>query len=369
MINFDVYKSLAQTSLLRKKGEIIMQTQPRQSNSYFAQPPVTDLSIIVVSYNTRDLLRECLQSIYHQPTSRYQFEVLVVDNASSDGSAEMVRAEFGGAKLIANGENVGFGAANNQALQQAQGHYILLLNPDATVVGPAIWQMLAFLEAQPGAAVVSPALQYPDGKFQEGAFHFPTLAQIFLDLFPLNWRLTRSRLNGRYPRRFYGGDYPRAFEIDFPLGACLLVRRTVLEQVGFLDENFFMYMEEIDWCYRIKQAQVARGYEEVGLRFRSGRKRPHYWQIFCLPAAKVIHHGGASTGQFRAESFYQLYRSRNYFYKKHYSHSFQIVARWLVRLGLGLKLVGAAFRRIVGRNGVSDFQNQWRVYRRIWRLQ
>ena len=119
-----------------------------------------------------------------------------------------------------------------------------------------------------------------------------------------------------------------------------MVRRTVLEQVGLMDEDFFMYMEEIDWCYRIKQAQVSRGYEEVGLRFRPGRKRPHFWKIFCLPAAKVIHHGNASAGQFREETFYQLYKSRNYFYKKHYSYGFQVAARWLTRLGLAVKFVG-----------------------------
>ena len=108
---------------------------------------------------------------------------------------------------------MGFAAANNQALQLSQGHSILLLNPDAEVIGPAIWQMLAFLEAHPQAAVVGPALQYPNGEFQDGAFRFPTLTQLFLDLFPLNWRLTRSRLNGRYPRRLYDGEFPRPLRL------------------------------------------------------------------------------------------------------------------------------------------------------------
>jgi GT2 family glycosyltransferase len=339
------------------------------THTYFAHSPVKDLSIIVVSYNTRELLRKCLQSVYSYTHQRYDFEVLVIDNASSDGSVEMVRADFPQVTVLENHENRGFAAANNQGLRQSQGNYIMLLNPDAEVIGPAIWQMLAFLEAETQAAVVGPALQYPNGDFQEGAFYFPSLSQLFFEFFPLNWRLTRSRLNGRYPRRFYGGDYPRAFEIDFPLGACFMLRRTVIEQVGLLDEDFFMYMEEIDWCYRIRQAQMVRGYEEVSLRWRAGRRQPHYWKIYCLPAAKVIHHGSASASQFREAMFYQLYKSRNYFYKKHYSYFFQITARWLTRFGLAWVLMGAVVQRLRKRVQAETLQAQWRTYRRIWRLQ
>lgn len=337
---------------------------------YFEHTPTIDLSIVVVSYNTRDLLRKCLQSIYNYPTERYDFEVIVVDNASSDDSVEMVREEFPQVQLIVNTENRGFAAANNQALHRALGDYLLLFNPDAEAVGPAIWQMLAFLEAQPQVAVVGPALQYPNGDFQEGAFQFPGLGQLFFEFFPLNWRLTSSRLNGRYPRRLYGGEFPRAFEIDFPLGACLMVRRAAIEQVGLLDENFFMYMEEIDWCYRIKQAQVPPGYTEPSvIHWRPGRRRPQHWKIYCLPAAKVIHQSGASAGQFREEMFYQKFKSRNYYYKKHYSHFYQIVARWLIRVGLLYTLADSWIKEKRGKANPELRKAQSRTFRRIWRLQ
>lgn len=327
-----------------------------------------DLSIVVVSYNTAALLQKCLAAVYANPHSRYSFELLVVDNASSDGSPEMVRQNFPQVRLIANPDNRGFAAASNQGLGQAQGNYWLLLNPDTEVIGPALWQMLGFLEAEPQAAVVGPALVYPDGSFQESAFRFPGLGQLFLDFFPINWRLTRSRWNGRYPRRLYGGEYPQAFEIDFPLGACLMVRRAVAEKVGLLDEAFFMYMEEIDWCYRIKQAEMPQGYRPVGLRFRPGRRQPSHWRIYALPAAKVVHHAGASTRQFRQEMLVQLFRSRSYFYKKHYSRGFQRMAHLITGLGLAFKSIEALTGRLRGKLTRREAGERLKAYRRIWRL-
>jgi GT2 family glycosyltransferase len=327
-----------------------------------------DLSIVVVSYNTKALLQQCLAAVYANPHSRYNFELFVVDNASSDGSPEMVRQEFPQVKLIANPANRGFAAASNQGLSAAQGDYWLLLNPDTGVIGPALWQMLGFLEAEPQAAVVGPSLVYPDGSFQESAFRFPGLGQLWLDFFPLNWRLTRSRLNGRYPRRLYSGEYPQAFEIDFPLGACLMVRRTVADKVGLLDEAFFMYMEEIDWCYRIKQAEMPQGYRPVGLRFRPGRRKPSRWRIYSLPAARVIHHAGASTRQFRQEMLVQLFRSRSYFYKKHYSLNFQRAARLITGLGLAYWTIQALIEQLRGKLTRSEAGERLKAYRRIWRL-
>lgn len=313
-------------------------------------PQILDLSIIVVSYNTKNLLRACLNSVYANQNPRYSFEVIVVDNASPDNSAEIVRQEFSQVKLIANAENRGFAAANNQALHEAQGRFVVLLNPDTEVIGPALWQMLTFMEAETGAGVVSPALVYPDNSFQEGAFRFPGLFQLFFEFFPLNWRLTRSRLNGRYSRRLYEakkGTYPRAFEIDFGLGACLMLRREVLAQIGLMDEIFFMYMEEIDWCYRIKKA---------------------CWKIFCLPAAKIVHHSGASSRQFRDEMFYQLYRSRAYYYKKHHSRLFQFAARQLIRLGM-LYLTRQASRSVrLTQITPDEFSARKRAYDRVRKL-
>jgi GT2 family glycosyltransferase len=329
---------------------------------------LVDLSVVIVSYNTAKLLRACLQSVYANLHPQYSVEVIVVDNASTDDSAEMVRRDFPQVHLIANSENRGFAAANNQALKVAKGNFIVLLNPDTEVVGDALWQMLAFLEAEPHAAMVGPALLYPDGTFQDGAFHFPGLSQIFLDFFPLNWRLLRSRLNGRYPRHLYEGTYPAAFEIDFPLGACLMLPRIMLEHLGLLDESFFMYMEEIDWCYRIKTLEMPPGYLPPIVQFRPGRRKSHHWQVYCLPTAKITHHAGASSRQFRDEMFYQLYRSRAYFYKKHYSHRFQSAARLLTRLGLVGLTISLFFNRLLGQVKPEEFQARRRAYQRVWNL-
>ncbi len=327
-----------------------------------------DLSIIVVSYNTSGLLRQCLTSIFENAHSHYSAEVIVIDNASKDGSAEMVREEFPGITLRANSENRGFAAANNQGLKLSRGRFTVLLNPDTEVIGPALWQMLGFLEATPWAGVVCPALLYPDHSFQEGAFHFPRLAQLFFELFPLNWRLLRSGLNGRYPRDWYKGSFPQAFEIDFGLGACLMFRREVIEQTGGLDERFFMYMEEIDWCYRIKASKLPPGRVPPGFRFGSLVGRFPKWKIYCLPEAKIIHHAGASSRQFREEMFYQLYRSRFLFYRKHYSPIIQEAARLIIRLGisrLGLETVLQHYKKEIEK---GEFEARKKAYSRVWEL-
>lgn len=329
-----------------------------------------DLSIVVVSYNTAPLLRKCLSSVYANPHERYTFEIIVVDNASKDDSLQVVRQEFPQVSLIENSENRGFAAATNQGLQAASGTYLLLLNPDTEVIGDALWQMVAFLSEEPQAGVVGPALLYADKSFQESAFRFPSLAQIFFDFFPLNWRLTRSGLNGRYPRKWYDSATNRnAFEVDFPLGACLMTRQSVVAKVGLLDEGFFMYMEEIDWCYRIKLGEVPAGYTPLGLRFRPGRRKPSHWRIYCLPAAQVIHHAGASTRQFREEMQVQLFKSRAYFYRKHYSRRFQFAAGLITRLGLTGKMLGTLFNRLRNRLNGDETRVRLRTYARIWNLQ
>jgi N-acetylglucosaminyl-diphospho-decaprenol L-rhamnosyltransferase len=342
--------------------------QPEPRASVTEQSPVYDLSIIVVSYNTAALLQKCLTSVYANQHPDYSFEVLVLDNASSDNSAELVKTEFPQVDLVVNSKNLGFAAAVNQAFTKARGTYLLLLNPDTEVIEDAIWKMVEFLEEEPQAAVVGPALLYPNRTFQESAFGFPSLWQIFLDFYPINWRLTQSRLNGRYPRELFEGRFPQAFEIDFPLGACMLIRQAVLEKMGSLDENFFMYMEEIDLCYRIKQAEMPRGYGLLGLRFRPGRRLPNHWKIYCLPSAKMIHHAGASTNQFREEMYVQLHKSRYYFFQKHYGPRFRWAARNVTRLGLMGKITSTRFDRWRGKFNNLEAEARLQAYNRVWNL-
>ena len=282
-----------------------------------------DLSIVIVSYNTRQLLKECLDSVHASlAESTLTSEVVVVDNASHDGSAAMVQKHFPQVRLIANRGNRGFAAANNQALR-ALGYgtgdtphplppeYVMLLNPDTIVGESALTTLVRFMDENPQAGACGARLVHSDGSFQHSAFAFPTLFQVFLDFFPINYRLTDSRVNGRYPPCLYQAGEP--FPIDHPLGAALIVRREAIEQVGLLDERFFMYCEEIDWCLRIKAAG---------------------WHIWCVPEAQIVHHVARSTRQFRDEMFVALWRSRYQLFGKHYSRFFQWIARRIVRLGL-----------------------------------
>lgn len=281
-----------------------------------------DLAIVIVSWNVRGLLEACLTSVYESlKSSNLNRKVWVVDNASTDGSAEMVRERFPQARLMANETNVGFASANNQALRAmgfpstAELHdlprYVLLLNPDTEVLDDALTTMVRFLDDNPHAGVAGAKLLYPDGRLHHSAFAFPTLAQAFLDFFPLHYRLLNSRLNGRYPRRLYERGEP--FPIDHPLGAALMARGEAIQEVGLLDERFFIYCEEIDWCMRIKKAG---------------------WGIYCVPRAEVVHHVAESTGQVRGQMFAALWRSRYLLFEKHYSHFYQWAVRRIVRLGL-----------------------------------
>lgn len=282
----------------------------------------TTLAIVVVSYKVRDLLRACLAATYASLAASPELEasVWVVDNASGDGSAEMVAAEFPQATLIARQDNLGFAGGNNLALaalgfgagNAPRPDLVLLLNPDAEPLDDAIGLMAAFLRANPRAGGAGARLQYPDGTFQHGAFAFPGLLQLWFDLFPPRpRRLLDARLNGRYPRSLY--DAGRPFPIDFALGASLMVRREAIEAAGLLDEHYFMYAEEVDWCWRIQRAG---------------------WPFFCVPRARVIHHGGASARQFRSQSTLNLWRSRQRLYRKFYGPARRWLAARIVRLGM-----------------------------------
>ena len=303
------------------------------------------LAVIVVSYNVRDLLRACLtatlaslaQSGYEvTPSSsivgRPSSAIIVIDNASADGSADMVAAEYPQARLVASQDNLGFAGGNNLALRMLgfsgselgriggtgeqigvlNSQFVLLLNPDAEPLGDALGQMARFLDEHPNVGGVGAQLQYPDGRFQHGAFRFPDLWQLWFDFFPPRpRRLLDSGLNGRYSRSLYDAGKP--FPIDFALGAALMVRREAIEAAGLLDEGYFMYADEVDWCWRIQRAG---------------------WPFYCVPTARVIHHGGASARQFREQAFLNLWRSRKRLYDRFYGPRRRRLAAQIVRLGM-----------------------------------
>jgi N-acetylglucosaminyl-diphospho-decaprenol L-rhamnosyltransferase len=308
-----------------------------------------DLAIIIVSYNTCEMLRACLCSVYAglSPIA-IETQVWVVDNASSDGSPDMVRAEFPRTHLLALERNLGFAGGNNVALRELgfgtpashQADLVFFLNPDAEVQDDTLTQMVTALRTSEKAGVVGARLIYPDGLFQQSAFHFPTLWQIWFDFLPWPARLLDTPLNGRYPRTLYQRGRP--FAIDHPLGAAMMTRAEVVQQVGLMDEGFFMYAEEVDWCMRVRKAG---------------------WDIYCVPTAQVVHHAGGSTRQFRDEMFVALWRSRFRLFKKHYGFAFNLAARLLVQLGLRLEM-----RRARQSQSGEALARQLAAYRRVWEL-
>ena len=250
-------------------------------------------AVAVVNYNTRDLLRQCLDTVLIEIPD----EIVVVDNASSDGSAEMVKADFPGITLLENKKNLGYSVAVNQAVRHCSSEFILLLNSD-TLVKPGTLHTLAdYMHLNLQVAVVGPRLVNPDGSLQASCYSFPTPLDIFLDVTHL------SRLIGYVPylkeRHLRSWSHNRTRHVPWVLGAATLLRRKSLEEVGGFEESFFMYYEEVDLCYRL----TKRG-----------------WQIHYNPAVVVTHIGGASTQQARAEMAVQFYSSLAHFYSLHYSH-------------------------------------------------
>jgi N-acetylglucosaminyl-diphospho-decaprenol L-rhamnosyltransferase len=293
--------------------------RPAETHSELGEPdPDIDLSIVIVSYNTSDLLNNCLSSIEAWlEANSHTGEIIVVDNASTDGTASMIRRRFPEVTLIANQRNAGFAAANNQGMRTARGRYIVLLNPDTTVLGDAFGQLADYLDAHSETAIVGPKLVYPDGKVQSSRRRFPSRltgyleSTIIQDYWPDNGVV----------RRYYFADRPddQVQQVDWLVGACLMVRREAIESAGLLDERYFMYSEEVEWCYRMKQ---------------------HGWQIVYLPSAVVVHHEGASSSQNVPQRQIYFDSSKVLLYRQMYgkvsawSLHFFLLGTYLVRIGI-----------------------------------
>jgi len=279
---------------------------------------MSELAIIIVSWNVRDLLRRCLESVYRSAEAlAREPEVIVVDNASSDGSVEMVREAFPQVRLIANRENVGFTAANNQGIRAlclpSGPRFFLFLNPDTEVAPDALPSMLDYMAQHPEVGVLGPMLLNPDGTVQSSRRRFPTLATAFMESTVIQWRLWKDN---PVLRRYYvldrSDDEPQ--EVDWVTGACFMVRREAIEDVGLMDEGFFMYSEELDWCRRMR---------EKG------------WKVIYLPQARVVHYGAQSSEQVKPFQHIQFQRSKIRYFRKYHG---PLVA-WSLRLFLILMYV------------------------------
>lgn len=284
-----------------------------------------DLTISIVSYNTSALLRDCLNSVYENIRD-IKLEVIVVDNNSTDKSAEMLKKGFPQITLIQNKENVGFAKANNQALRKSKGRSFLLLNSDTVLSPNSLNTMVNFIDSHPKVGVVGCRLFYPDGSVQPWpCISSNVWSSLWLALFGL---LNVKRLLpgprfrsflGRYFRRImdkgmasYLGHYwdnRSVQEVDQVSGACLLARRSAIEQTGLLDENFFMYGEDIDWCIRMKQEG---------------------WKVYLLSDVKVIHYASQSFKETSNPPLLQKYKSMYYFFEKHYGRKAAISLKILV---------------------------------------
>jgi len=254
-----------------------------------------DVSIVIVAWNVRELLYDCMKSVYEQ-TNGISFEVIYVDNGSKDGSVEMVKKEFPDVRIIENERNEGFIRANNQAIEVAQGRYVLLLNSDTVVLDNAIEKTVTFADAHPEAAVIGCRVLNPDMTLQRSCFMYPSILNMFLAATYLYKIFPKNRFLGREDMTWW--DYDDAREVETICGCFSLVRSEAISQVGLMDERYFMYADDPDWCYRFK---------------KSG------WKIMFTSGARIIHLGGQNAKHMRREFRWQLEGSKLIFMKLHRS--------------------------------------------------
>jgi GT2 family glycosyltransferase len=262
------------------------------------------LSVIIVSWNSRDRLTECLTSLGEQ-VAELSIETWVVDNHSNDGSVDLVREQFPWVNLLVNRENQGFARANNRALSLATGRYVLFLNPDTQLLSDALAVLLRFMDDHPKVGAVGPQVLFPEGSIQPSCRRFPTLATVLWEAVGLDRALPDHPRFGRYLMGDW--DHRSLCRVDQPIGACLMVRSSALEQVGQFDDQFFLFFEEVDLCRRLRSAG---------------------WEIYFVPEAQVIHHGGHSTGQDFRRAVWLFHSSRYKYFRKHFGPG----GEWLLRM-------------------------------------
>ncbi|MCA9909635.1 MAG: glycosyltransferase family 2 protein [Anaerolineae bacterium] len=308
-----------------------------------------DLSIIIVSWNVADLLAACLDSILRSDVAlddadgqRLSAEIIVVDSASSDQTVAMLRERYPQVRLAAQTENVGFTRGNNLGLGLAEGRYVFLLNPDTEIIGDAIQQMIAYLDAHPDVGILGPHTHNSDGTTQSSRRRFPTLATGF---FESTWLqpFTPKALLDRYYVRDAADD--ATVDFDWVQGSALLARRAVYEQIGGLDEGYVMFSEELDWC---KRAQLAG------------------WRVVYLGSAHITHHGGKSTEQVVARKHIHFQESKLRYYRKYHGALAAHALRLFLLINYGWQIVLEAAKALLGHKAAlrrERIDAYWRVLR------
>jgi len=268
-----------------------------------------NVSVCIVSYNCRDLLRSCLLSLGRDDTAA-DYETIVADNASTDGTVDMLREEFAHVTCLANRENRGFAAATNQTLNCARGDVRIMLNPDTEVRPGALGLLASKLASHPEIGAVGAKLRWPEGALQLTCHPFPTLWRTLVAQLGLHRAFPRTRLFGGYDMTWWSHDQPR--QVDWVSGGCLAMSREAWERVGPLDEGYFMYAEEVDWCYRLRQ---------IGL------------QCWYLPEAIIVHHEAATWGDAARRRVLTSHNATFRFFGKSYGRQAELLVRALVVLG------------------------------------
>lgn len=285
-----------------------------ENSEHESATSVMDVSIVIVAWNVRQLLYDCLKSVFDE-TKGIRFEVIYVDNASEDGSVEMVRKEFPEVRIIENEENEGFIRANNQAIKISRAKYVLLLNSDTLILDKAIAKTVKFANSHPEAAVVGCKVLNPDRTLQTDCFMYPSLLNMLLSATYLYKIFPKNRFFGR--ERMTWWDFDDVREVETICGCFSLVRAEAIKQVGLMDEAYYVYGDDPDWCYRFK---------------KSG------WKNLFTPDAKIVHYGGQTTKQRPQEFKLQLCGSRLIFMKLHRSRPVFTLACLIVALSLFLRI-------------------------------
>lgn len=275
-----------------------------------------DVSIIIVNYNTKELLKQTIKSVIKN-TKGLEYEIIVVDNASIDGSIELVKNEFKDVLLIENKNNLGFSKANNIGIKKSSGKYVLLLNSDTVVLDKTIKICFDYMEEYIDIGALGCKVVLKDGKLDHACKRgFPTPPASLYYMLKLNKFFPKSKKFGQYTMSYVGED--EISEVDSLMGAFMMVRRDAIDKIGFLDEDFFMYGEDIDWCFRIKEA----GYKVV-----------------YFPKVKIIHYKGASSRKKKYKTLYEFHRAMYLFYNKHYFKKYNILITLFVYLGIAVRFL------------------------------
>jgi hypothetical protein len=253
-----------------------------------------DISIIAVTFNTKRVVLDCLASIF-ETIKEMSFEVWVVDNNSTDGTVEAIRERYPGVNIIPNKENLGFAAANNQAFRQMNGRYALLLNADTVLTNGAVKELYDFMEANPEAGMACGQLLNQDGSKQNSIANFPTLLTL-----SCNETVLRILMPKRFPSK--RREYVSPLKVDSCIGACLMVRKEAMDDIGFFDERYFFFLEETDWAYRMRLSS---------------------WGVYFVPRAEIFHAQGKTVGN-SLNSRIMFYRSRYIFLKKWHPYSYPL---------------------------------------------